>query len=734
MKLPLFLSIFSKKEKQEYFLALLLSDEKIISAIFKETNGKANVVSKQEVTLPNTLETLAFEELLDILDKVISKTEESVSEIEVQKTIFGVKENWVEGEKIKKEYLLKLKKASDQLGLLPIGFLVIHEAIAHLLQQEEGVPVSGILIEISQKNIAISLLRAGRVIETKRTKLEEDVAKATDKLLHHFANQEVLPSRIIILSDRNNHEALSQSFISHSWSKSLPFLHVPQIAILPEEFDVKSVIFGAASQMGFEVLDQQEETQKLENNQINETPEEEEEEFGFVKDKDVKEIKIKISTQPEEKQLEELKPVETEPETKQEIETPIENVKPRKLPLSIKQIISSPLKILLATTKKLFALKKLGKNKFIFVLPIIIIIIIGIFLSYIFLLKATVSLSIKPKTVEQNQDITFSTKASTDFAKNIISAETVETTLDGKITHAATGKKEIGEKAKGSITILSALNKEQTFAKGTKVISSNDLTFVLDETVKIASSSGLSDVKTVKTAVVAGNIGKEFNLPSGTKFTVDAFSASEVEAKNDSAFSGGSKKEVNVVSKKDVSDAITELTKNLEEKAKTSMEENVDKKNKLLPLILDSEFSQKSTDKKVDEEAETITISGNVTYTGMSYKEDDVKEFSKELVKDKIKDDSFIEEDISYEAAEGKKKSNNEVTTTIHAKVFLLPKLEKEDIATKISGKSFPEAEKFLQKIPQITNVSIKLSPNLPFFPNILPRLSKNITIVTEKE
>ena len=35
----------------------------------------------------------------------------------------------------------------------------------------------------------------------------------------------------------------------------MPFLHVPQITVLPAGFDMRSVMFGAATQMGFKVLE-----------------------------------------------------------------------------------------------------------------------------------------------------------------------------------------------------------------------------------------------------------------------------------------------------------------------------------------------------------------------------------------------------------------------------------------------------------------------------------------------
>src|SRR3989344_655238 len=191
------LPFLKKKEKIEYFLALLLREEKVSAVIFEEILGK-----------------------------------------------------------IKMEYLIKLKKVSDALGLSPIGFLVIHEAIARLIQEEEGVPVSAILTEVDKKGVAVSLIRAGKVSSTKRAKIEGSIPETTDKILHYFVNHEILPSRIIIFDDKDL-EKLSQEFIGHAWSKSLPFLHVPQITTLVKGFDAKAILFGAAVQMGFEMLNEE---------------------------------------------------------------------------------------------------------------------------------------------------------------------------------------------------------------------------------------------------------------------------------------------------------------------------------------------------------------------------------------------------------------------------------------------------------------------------------------------
>src|SRR3989344_600171 len=119
--------------------------------------------------LTASLETASTDELISVIDKTISRAEEVLpADIETHKTVFGLKEGWVEKEtkKIKKEYLAKLKKICDALDMKPIGFMVISEAIANLLQTEEGAPLSAILIEMDKKTVNLTLFRAGKISES----------------------------------------------------------------------------------------------------------------------------------------------------------------------------------------------------------------------------------------------------------------------------------------------------------------------------------------------------------------------------------------------------------------------------------------------------------------------------------------------------------------------------------------------------------------------------------------
>lgn len=765
MKLPIHLP-FKKQNDKQYYLSLLLSDEKLHATIFAENNGKIEVIGEKETHIPVPLEAVPEEQLLDYLDKTISAAETSLPDnFETRKTIFGVKDTWIEDTKIKKEYLTKLKKVCDALGLTPIGFLVIHEAIAHLLQNQEGAPVSAILVEHGTHELAISILRAGKLLETKRVPVEASIPHTIDKALLHFTNYEILPSRLILFGGKA-HEKLSQELISHQWSKTIPFLHVPQIKVLPTVFEAKSLLFGAASQMGFEVIDKfdmptipsegENFTVVANNDDEKQTHHEEkaaDDTFGFVEEKDVATDKKEHEEDSDDK--DEIKEDEDEAngdegEEDEEVEAfnqeffaaEHEADSPtRKKSAVALQKLQHTLAASLVKIKPLFAkipapafLAKfpiMKQNKWlIFIPPTVIGLLLFFFISYIFFLKATVVIQIDPKTIEKTQDITFSTKQATDTSQSIIAAQSVSVDEQGSAQTPATGKKEVGDKAKGSVTIYSRISQSKTFSAGTVLSGPNGLKFTLDKDVSVASSSGDASASpaTANGSVTASDIGKESNLPSGSKFTIAGFSEGDVVAKNSDAFSGGSKQEITIVAKADIAKITDTVPKQLEEKAKGDLQAKLDSGKSLLPLILGTTIDKKTFSKNVGDEASSVSVDATVSFDSAAFSKSEVDSFALTILSSENSDLSPSKNSVSYTLSDITEK-NGDISATIHIKGFLLPKIDKNSIAQQIAGKSFTDAKETMKKLPQVKDADITLHPPLPFFPSLLPRLSKNITV-----
>ncbi len=714
MKLPISLPHFKKQEKLAYFLALLLRDEKVSAVILEELSGKIRIVGNSEEYFSTTIENVLEDEWLTILDKAISKAEETLpTTVETHKTVFGVKEKWVEDSRIKKEYLARLKKASEELDLSPLGFLVINEAIVHLIQQDEGAPVTAILADIGKKNVSVALIRGGKIIETKHALTQENIPNIVDALLKEFSASEVLPSRILLL-DSELGEELSQLFIAHQWSKSLPFLHVPQISVLPKGFDARAVVFGAAKQMGFDVLDTP--TGAIQGSKSSSDGQEATSgsSFGFVLNEDIAEIFPDL-------EKEDSSAPEIEKDASVESKT------------SAKSLAMSFAKETLKRVKipKLPPLP--SDNRIILLPPIIFLLLIGVVFFYVFTIRATVAIEVAPTVVENKTQVTFSTSSSNDFTKQTIAARLIDTSLEGSVTTDATGKKDVGEKAKGTVTLYNNSESKKVLPQATVLVSTNELKFILDKEVTVASSSGdiFTGVKagTVQVSVTAKEIGTEYNLPSQTKFAID--NSTILAAKNDEAFSGGSKKTVTAVDKKDIDALLSKLPKELEKKAKGEIEKKIEGDEVFIPLFTNVVIAKKEFDKDVGEEAKAVKLTGLVTFAAIAYKKDDVRAFSESLLRNQIaKNQTVSKEGIQGLLSDTKKVNEKEIKSVLAAKASLFPNISKEELTNQIAGKSSDEAIKIIQKLPQLERVEISLSPDIPFLPNFLPRVKKNITIV----
>jgi len=788
MKLP-GLALFEKKEKPQYFLAFILRDEKAVAVIFEEIKGSAKIIGKGQAEFAKSIEEVTNEEFVDTCDKAISKAEEVLPPgIETQKTIFGLKDEWILDNKIKKEYLDKLKKVSDELGLIPIGFLQTSEAILNLLKQEEGAPVTAILAEFLGNFVIVSVVKAGKVVESKGAEVSETEVLTVENVLKYFQALEILPSRILLYG--NNSEKFLQQFLQHQWSKSLNFLHLPQAIALPDDLDVKGVLFGAASQLGFSVMadfikkEAKEEMPKEEEKIIDEfekeekiaetlgetidgsevpketeepeTPEEEkemekttvisapEEAFGFLEGGDIAKSKIPEKLEEEKEEIEEIKEekkaehaleIEETKEADEEEEYDSRRTKKGlKLPgfLGKTTAFTSPA---MAFSKKGFSFLNGFKGKKIIVIPgLVILLFIILYVVYISSFKANVVLTLDPKTQEEKQTVTFVQSSETSADKSEINSELTSITEDGTTETKATGKKDTGTAAKGSVTVCSRFTGDKVLNSGTVITSSNNLSFTTDNSAKVASASADASADCTKAtiSVTAKALGKEYNLPSGTKFTVGDNSSSDIIAKNDNPFTGGTKKEVTVISKDDLTKAQTNLIKSLQGKALDDLRKKIASDKVLLPELINAKVEDSSANKKVGDEAAALSLKGTVSYDGVVYAKSDLISFARALFKDKLSSDQTINDKSVSVNVENIKNTNNELIADLNFKVAFLPKIENKTLASKLSGMKINEAVDYLSELPQIADVKINISPNIPFLSKFLPRSSGNINIETK--
>ncbi len=754
MKLPF---LAKKKEEKEFFLTLILSSGKISSILFEKTGNKLLILGASSKDYEGSLDSLPPQKLLELSDVVITGVEEKLpGEESFSKTIFAIPHNWVFEGKIVKEKLASLKTLCDELRLTPVGFVVSIEAVIAYLHRKEGAPVTAIFAEAGENHVTVSIVKSGIILGVFESPLEHDAAKTIDSLLLSQNVTEVLPPKIILLNFEHG-KKIQQSVLSHSWSKTLSFLHIPQVIVLDQEIESQAVIAGVSSQMGFsDIPDVHMKTiekthvpveiaseVEIAGEAANEIQKDEElkpteavvgvesdvqvssEEFGFFKDVDV--LSEKVAEK--ETTSDNLDNFEEEHDA---VSVPLV----RKVATKETHTLSKPkfaLPVLAMPKLKLPKFKNMsikGKAPLLYPLVAVVIIIAAVIGYYFLYEKAEVVVILDQREVTKEEDVVFALDSPTSVEESTIKISEKEVTVEGSEEMATTGKKETGEKSKGEVTIYNKTENKKVFPKGSVIVGPNNLLFTLLDEVSVASTSSFSTTfSNAKGKVEASKFGKEYNIPSGTNFSFEGQSTANFFAKNDSSFSGGSKKEIKVVSESDMNDLATKLVTTLTKKALEQESAVGGSDGQLLPNALSYSFDEKNFSKEEGQEASAVSLTAALALKLGYIEKDEISNFAKGAGSSEIPA-SYIYSDkdskVSIEDIE--ENEDGDITGKIVMSSVFLPQVSTSEFLKKLTGKSEGKVSEIVSG-EGISNSEVIFLRSLPFMPKLLPFNKNNIAI-----
>ncbi|MDO8269320.1 MAG: baseplate J/gp47 family protein [Candidatus Levybacteria bacterium] len=748
MKLPA-IPFLTKTVSTDFFLSLIFESEKISSILFKEQEKVLVILASYEAAID--LDNASVEDFVTTCDTVISRLEMSLPEGAIlEKTIFSVPHSWVEEGKIKANRLSQLKKVSEELALTPMGFIVSIEAIIASLQRKEGVPVSGIFVDLSEKYLSVFIVRSGNIIDIKQGPIEDGVEKTVERLLGNVTQLDVLPSKIILLHNKEAEE-VSQKFLSHHWTKELPFMHLPQVAILDRGFENEAIINGVASQLNVTVSGDINIATSEVIGENEEFVSESKDTFGFLMDEDIASVQPtqppspaatpadegfdfaeEVGHEPIVRHHGQDEPSDAAGEEVFEEDTPDPNRKEGKsLAAGIGTFFAG-----LITPQSVGRIPKMVGNGRRLIIPFAALFVVALLLTayYTVLLKAKVTIFTDQKAFAENaMAITLTTSGESSFEDKTLRISTVVQEVEGEESQETTGQKDTGEKAIGAITIFNKSESPRQIDKGTTITSSNNLKFTLNDAVNIASTSSFAtSFSNAQVKVTASNFGKEYNLPSQTNFTIEGMPTSTVFGRNDAAFSGGSKEEIQVVAKKDLLALEETVTERLFDKAKSDAESRISQNEALMPTFLSVDFKEKKYDKKENEEAENITLNASIEYTLGVYKKDELSNFISSSSEFDVPEDFKLSGDDSSITITDIKQNRNNISAKLSFNAIFKPQLDVKNVPSEIAGKGRDAAIGKLKEISGITDATIQFTGSIPFLPLILPLNQKNISIEQE--
>lgn len=749
MNLPF---IKNKKEERDYFLTLLFKPHKIGAILFEQINGKLSILDTKEEYIESGIDNLTEKQLIDTCDLVISTVEGVLPEgCDVYKTLFGVPYSWVEETKIKKEYLSELKKICEELELKPIGFIVPIEAVIHYLQEKEGAPVSGVFVEILDKIVIVYVLKASKIIGVNPKKIGESFAKTVESALKEIEGLSILPAKMTLL-DYEGVEATQQEFLNYPWTTEIPFLHIPDIEVLKKSWEDEAIINGVAKQMGFEVLTDSKAIhgKMMEEDTIDDLTEKEfpnsdsdtsnqkdiniDENFGFIKDGDILEINQDAESNIEEEEQEEVN-ISQRLRNNHLPRTSLHNTSKFTSIFSFVNsftpghIIGKLRFVNIPKKRKMPSIKLL-------IIPFVLAGCLVLFSSvyYNSILQTDVVLFMDVKSFNETKNITLSTDGETSVKNGTLKIINISIEEENKTSKQTTGEKETGEKATGEVMVYNKTEQKKMFSKGVIIEGPNKLQFELADEVNIASTSAFSTtMSSAKVKLNAVRFGTEYNLASNTNFAFKDVPTSSYFAKNENAFSGGSKKTLHIVAKKDLDDLATGVVDKLKEKAQTDLSAKMNSGDSLLPFIISNEFVSKSYNKKEGDESATVELTAKVKYTSAFYSKKEIENFEHELTGLNVPENYRIDtakskmeiKDISID-------KNNKITAKIVINTVYSPEINISSLKTDIVKKNHKDLDSILRRLKGISDFKVMPKNQLPLFPDLLPSNSNNINITTK--
>jgi hypothetical protein len=382
---------------------------------------------------------------------------------------------------------------------------------------------------------------------------------------------------------------------------------------------------------------------------------------------------------------------------------------------------------LLAKTPKV---KMGGKKTLIVGGGLFALLIIAGLVSWWFLPKATVTIYVSPKKLDEKMTIFIDPDASdSNFTKGILPGDMIKTTVSGDRTTSTSGTKTIGENAKGSVIIQNGTAQALKLPVGTFLYSAADLKFELAEEASVSAAISPSSPGTDTVEVVAVGVGAEYNLAKDESFSVGNYPKAEVDAVATSAFSGGSSREISAVSEEDMDGLEDDLTEELLEEAKNDLSEKISDDQYFIEESMEAILSTKSFNNKVGDEADNLKLSLSLEVTGLVVEDIALSDFAKEVLKDKIPSGYVLREDQIDMSFELEEENDGVYELTTYMEVNLFPEMKPDEIIKEIVGKNTSLAKDYLTSISGFTRAEINLKPPIFKWFGTLPRVAKNIEI-----
>ncbi|HET6746991.1 MAG TPA: hypothetical protein VFH06_02700 [Candidatus Saccharimonadales bacterium] len=345
--------------------------------------------------------------------------------------------------------------------------------------------------------------------------------------------------------------------------------------------------------------------------------------------------------------------------------------------------------------------------------------------------RATVIITARTTDSSANAKVALDPAVTTSFTANSLKTTVQQQKKDASVEFEATGSKETGEKAKGQMTLnrTSVSSNPISVPAGTS-FSYGNYTFVSTQSATlngttIGPGGIVQDSATV--GVVATAIGDDYNLSARTyQSSVSGLSA------QGSDMSGGSKRQIKVVSNDDVQKAADQIAQQSSDDIKKQLMKQFDDTFVVLDQSFKTDRANPQATPAVDQEVTAGTkpkLTVSVTYSLSGVTKADVSKYLDDYFKKQLEgtSDQRVYDNGSSKATFNDLNANGAgFTANLVATAKIGPKIDDNAIKESAKGKRYGDIQSSIESIQGVDNVDVKF---FPFWVNAAPNDTNRISI-----
>lgn len=374
-------------------------------------------------------------------------------------------------------------------------------------------------------------------------------------------------------------------------------------------------------------------------------------------------------------------------------------------------------------------------KKFLFGFIALSVFILGI-VALLILPKAVIS--VKPDAEKVSGDIEVKIASSTkevNLDDKNIPGSVVEANAEETRKFPATGKKNIGEKARGTITVYNEWDSNpQPLVENTRFTSSDGKIFRTTQSINVPGTTinqGNVVAGTAQVSVTADQPGEEYNVGPGN-FTIPGLpqaKQSKIYGKSQAAMAGGLSKEVIIVSSKDVEDAKNVIANDLYSKTVEELKSKSNDDNMIIEAAIKNSIKEETPSPAIDAEAGEFDMKVTVQSWSVAFKKNDLRAVVKNELGKKIDDDKEIIDDgagsFTY-SVQSTDVEGQAVSLIVHANGFASLNLDWDSVKSNLAGLSKEEVEEKIRALEGIRNVEVVF---WPFWVRSVPSNTQRVEI-----